>query len=354
MSKLSKLISAITFASLVCLSCQTKPILKLEVERPYSQILFLSKDKGKGCYRIPAIIQANNNDLLVAIDERNDNCGDLRHNGNINIQLRRSSDNGKSWSTTQTIIDFPDGKSASDPSFILDQKTGHLFLFYNYMDVVNEKNIYYLHYVESKDHGFTWSEPRDITTDITDSSWKSDFKFITSGHGVQSEHGILLHTLVHLKKGAIVFGSEDHGHTWKRFGTPASPGDESKIVTLEDGTWMINSRINGGPGRYIHLSKDQGNTWQSKMDSSLVDPGCNATIVRGYKNELYFINANHPKHRKNLSIRKSNDGGKSWSSASSIFPGDAAYASAIMMNNGKIAIIYERNGYKEIAFSVIN
>lgn len=39
----------------------------------------------------------------------------------INIAIRRSSDNGNSWSAIETIVDYPMGKSASDPSMIVDE-----------------------------------------------------------------------------------------------------------------------------------------------------------------------------------------------------------------------------------------
>ena len=79
------------------------------------------------CYRIPAILKSTNGTLIAAIDERNNSCGDLKWNRNINIVIRKSYDDGKTWSEIEKIIDYPDGESASDPSMILDQQTGHIF-----------------------------------------------------------------------------------------------------------------------------------------------------------------------------------------------------------------------------------
>ncbi len=76
------------------------------------------------CYRIPAIVTATNGDLVVAIDERVPSCNDLRGSRDINIVIRRSQDHGKSWSEIKRIVDFPPGKSASDPSMIVDRETG--------------------------------------------------------------------------------------------------------------------------------------------------------------------------------------------------------------------------------------
>ena len=82
--------------------------------------LFPQKE-GIACYRIPSIIMAPNGDLITAIDERVPSCADLRDNKNINLIIRRSADNGKSWTPIETVVDYPQGQSASDPSMIVDR-----------------------------------------------------------------------------------------------------------------------------------------------------------------------------------------------------------------------------------------
>ena len=106
-------------------------------------------------------------------------------------------------------------------------------------------------------YGKTWSKPRDITKDISFPEWPfgkahnaGGFIFMTSGSGMQAKDGTLVHTIVHVGDGNALFGSEDHGKTWKAFGKPAKNGDECKVVELSDGSWMINSRWRGGGGRY--------------------------------------------------------------------------------------------------------
>ncbi|MFA6832292.1 MAG: sialidase family protein, partial [Bacteroidaceae bacterium] len=166
----------------------------------------VSMQEGISCYRIPSIVTASNGDLVAAIDERVPSCGDLKYSKDINIVIRRSSDNGVTWQPIERVVDFPYGKSASDPSMIVDKVTNEIFLFYNYMDLENEKDVYYLHYVKSKDNGFTWSKSVDITSQIAKPEWKNDFKFITSGRGTQTREGVLLHTMVNLNNGLHVFG----------------------------------------------------------------------------------------------------------------------------------------------------
>lgn len=307
------------------------------------------------CYRIPALLKAPNGDLIAAIDERNQSCDDLRTHKNINIAIRKSKDNGKTWSEIQTIIDFPYGISASDPSMISDTQTGTVFLFYNYMDLNKEKDIYYLHVVKSTDNGETWSKPEDITSQISKPEWRKDFKFITSGKGTQTASGKLLHTLVNLKYGVFIFGSDDHGKTWFFKETPVTPADESKVIELSDGRWMVNSRVNKNGMRVVHISSDEGKTWTSKNEPSLVDPSCNGAIIRynskKYGNLLLFSNLDSKKNRANLTVKYSKDEGKTWSKGKVIYKGSAAYSDIEVLENGQIGVFFEKEDYTENVFA---
>lgn len=316
--------------------------------------LFNSGDLEQGCYRIPALMTAPNGDLIAAIDERVENCGDLRSNWNINIVIRRSSDNGETWSDIETVIDYPFGESASDPSMILDRQTGKIWMFFNYMDLESEKDIYYLKAVSSDDNGKTWSDPFDITSQITKTEWHDDFKFITSGRGIQTSDGTLLHTLVNLDEGVFLFGSEDHGENWFLIDSPIKPADESKIAELRDGSWMVNSRVADLAMRYVHTTENGGETWHSKPDSALVDPGSNASLIRypanNDKSILLFSNSNHASERKNMTVRASFDEGSTWTQGKSIYPGSAAYSSLAILENGDIGLFFERDDYTKNVF----
>ncbi|MCR8668702.1 glycoside hydrolase [Aestuariibaculum sp. M13] len=315
-------------------------------------------EEGVLCYRIPSIVTAPNGDLIAAIDQRVPSCGDLKWSRDINIIIRRSPDNGKTWSNIQTVVDFPDGYSASDPSMIVDKETGDIFMFYNYMDLETEKDVYYMHVVKSSDNGKTWSKPEDITSQIAKPEWHNDFKFITSGRGIQTSSGKLLHTMVNLNKGLHVFGSDNHGKSWYFIDTPIMPADESKIVELVDGTLMINARVNKTGMRYVHISKNEGQTWETKTASSLIDPGCNASIIRytskkdGFdKNRLLFSNAKSEKDRINLTVRISYDEGKTWSKGKTIYAGSSAYSSLTILENGDIGVFFEKDDYVKNDFA---
>lgn len=319
-----------------------------------TQVLFApGKEKNIACYRIPALVTSPDGDLIAVCDQRVPTCADLNGNRDINIVMRTSPDNGENWSEIRTIVDYPEGRSASDPSMITDRLTGTIFLFFNYMDHDLEEGIYYLKMARSSDNGKTWSTPEDITDQITKPDWHGDFKFITSGRGMQTQSGKLVHTLVNLQKGLHLFRSEDHGRSWSLLEVPLIPGDESKIIELADGTWMVNSRVNGAGHRYVHLSADEGKTWVTHAEAGLADPGCNASLIRE-GNLLFFSNPNCTDQRRNLTLRISTDQGKTWGEGRSMWAGNSAYSSMTFIPGKGIGLLYERNDYREIAFTFLN
>lgn len=331
-------------------SCQSST--KAELATPLETVLFATPaDSSVACYRIPALTQTPNGTLLAAIDERVPSCADLNGSRDINIVLRSSTDGGATWSPIQRVADFHDGIAASDPSFITDERSGTVFLFYNVMDHDSSPGRYRFYVMRSNDDGASWSSPTDITNQLAKPEWVDDFMFITSGRGIQSREGILLHTLVNLQRGVHVFQSEDAGASWSLVEHPLVPGDESKIVELGDGTWMVNSRVSEVGHRWVHTSTDAGLSWSSRPDTTLVDPASNAAILALHQTGgLAFLNANHPSSRENLSIRISEDNGATWSLPLTLFTGSAAYVSADLLENGDVGVFYERNDYRENVF----
>ena len=313
------------------------------------EVLFATPaDSSVACFRIPAIESANGV-LLAAIDERVPSCSDLRGNRDINILMRRSLDGGQTWSAPDRVIDYPDGVSASDPSFIVDRERNRVFLLANVMDLDQAPNQYRFHVLFSDDAGASWSEPTDITDQIAPSGWRDDFMFVTSGRGIQAANGTLLHTLVNLQRGVHVLASENHGASWQLADAPITPGDESKIVEMSDGTWMVNSRVAGAGHRWVHRSSDGGSSWKSGPDSTLVDPAVNASLIR-MGPRLVYTGAYHPTNRENLMLRISEDDGLTWSEGEVIEAGSAAYVSTTALNDSTIALFYERAGYRANVF----
>lgn len=328
-------------------------------ETPVFTNLFSTQNqRHPACYRIPTLAVAPNGDMIAVADERVPSCKDLRDNPDINLVLRRSIDKGNNWLPMEKIVDYPLGQSASDASIIVDRWTNQIFLFFNFMDLKAEKNVYYFKMIKSTDNGKTWTPPTDITSQITKPEWHHHFKFITSGKGVQTSSGTLVHTLVNVPQGAYLFYSNNHGKGWQVTNTPIYPADESKVIELADGQLMVNSRVNHSDFRYVHISGDQGNSWVSRPDSSLIDPGCNASIIRypaqtdsKTDNILLFCNPKSKNKRSQLTIRISYNEGKTWSKGKTIYPGSAAYSSLCELANGEIGLLFEKDNYSGICFT---
>ena len=275
-----------------------------------AQTLWKSGDRGVTAYRIPALCTAPNGDLIAVCDARKEGYGDLNHAKPINISCRRSTDGGKTWTDPVDTWTWKwtddEHWAGSDPSLIVDSDTKKIFLFYNVWESKKRHGIFQFYVQESSDNGKTWSEPRDISSDIAFPEWP--------------------------------------------FGKPVKNGDECKVVELRDGSWMINSRWRGG-GRQIHVSKDRGDTWESWYDKSLFDPQCNAQIMR-YGKVLLFSNCKAD-GRRNLYLRASLDDGKTWGEGICIQPQGAAYSDITVLGNGDIGVLYEGAGYNTINYAVV-
>ncbi len=342
------------------------------------RVLWTAGEGGVASYRIPALATAPNGDLIAVCDARVTNSQDLLYGGQIHPVIRRSTDGGKTWTASEKVWDWPRNEkeewSVGEPALVVDQVAKKVFLltYGNDWKKISpghdwKKWIGRTFVQESADNGRTWSAPRDISGDMSFPEWpfgktveeKGEI-FVTSGSGFQTKDGTLLVVMNRVGDGwtgdeVCLLGSSDHGRTWRPFGKPAKPGDESKVVELPDGTLMVNSRMNAG-GRWVHLSRDCGMTWESKPMSALLDAECNAQLMK-WGDRLLFSNCNSKK-RENICVRTSRDWGKTWNEGVVVWPGVGAYSDITELLNGDIGILYERGdqtgNYKAIVFDVIS
>ena len=345
-------------------------------------VLWKNGDNGVKVYRIPALCTAPDGKTLVAAcDARHDHLQDLNRQPwqKINIAIRTSKDGGKTWAPSAYSHEWTwndeEKWAGSDPSFVVDAKNKKIFLFYNVAEYVKAAGVYRQYVQESADNGKTWSEPRDISDAIRPAGWSErGFVFITSGSGIQTKDGALLHTLVWVGKQVALFGSDDGGATWKAWGAPTKePGDECKVVELSDGRLMINSRKGVG-AREIFTSADNGATWEHYSDTSLMDGRCNAQIITyplgkklggkkvgqvAYPKEILAFSNCNAQGRSNLTLRTSWDDGQTWTAGIVVEPGRASYSDLCLIpskqggNPPDVGVLFEGSGETDIRFCTI-
>ena len=306
--------------------------------------LFVAGEDGYHTYRIPALIVAADGSLLAFCEGRKNNAKD---SGDIDLLLRRSSDEGQTWSEVQVLADDAEN-TMGNPCPVVDSATGKVWLLYC-------RNNDTVHVMHSDDHGVNWSEPSDITEDVKSKDW--DTWYATGpGHGIQRQSGRLLipcdHREGEVKHSHVIF-SDDQGKTWQRGGSLEGDTDECQAVELEDASVYLNMRSYRGENcRAAAWSQDGGVTW-SPVESvpALVEPVCQASLVRlssgttDSKNRVLFSNP-AAKKRKNLSVRISYDECRTWTEGKTLHAGPSAYSDLAVTPSGTIVCLYERGHEK--------
>ncbi len=360
--------------------------------------VFLSGTEGHKSYRIPALINLPNGNLLAFAEGRVNGSGDF---GDINIVLKRSADHGKTWSAIQTVVDA-DTLQAGNPAPVVDvtdptYPKGRLFLFYNTgnnqeREIRKGRGLREVWFKTSTDGGTTWSAPTNITAQVHRpkqpeanagynfaEDWRSYAN--TPGHAMQIQNGkykgrIFIaanHSAGGPQKNAedyIAHGfyTDDHGKNFKLSENISIAGsNESTAAELSHDRLMMNSRNQKGDirARIVSVSSNGGATWDtSYFNQTLIDPvneGSLLTVgkIKG-KNILAFCNAADTKRRDNLVLRISFDEGATWKIA---YPVDSspdgtqkdftAYSDISKLSEHEIAVLYEKDGYKEIVFTII-
>ena len=91
--------------------------------------VFVSGQDGYNTYRIPAIARTTNGTLLAFCEGRKTSSSDA---GDIDVVLRRSTNNGASWEPMQVVTE--EGTNAAitigNPAPVVDETTGHIFLLF--------------------------------------------------------------------------------------------------------------------------------------------------------------------------------------------------------------------------------
>jgi len=359
--------------------------------------VFISGTEGYKSFRIPAIIRLPNKDLLAFCEGRVNGASDF---GNVDIVMKKSTDNGKTWGKLQILVDA-DSLQAGNCAPVVDTNDtaytqGRIFLFYNTGSnnegqVRKGNGLRQVWYKTSIDNGQTWSEGVNITTQVHRpkqpqinpaynfaEDWRSFAN--TPGHAMQFQNGTYkgrIFVSANRSQGspqknftdyvANGYYTDDHGKRFRIGDNVSITGsNESTAAELSNGRLMMNSRNQRGDvrARIVSISSDGGATWDTTyFDKTLIDPVNEGSILTvGYKNRkniIAFCNAADIKRRDSLTLRISYDDGKTWKKSYLIDKspnekGDyTAYSDLVKLGKKEIGILYEKDSYKEIVFTVV-
>ena len=339
--------------------------------------VFKSGLNGYNTFRIPSILKTKKGALLAFAEGRKNNASDT---GDIDLVLRRSDDNGKTWG--DLIILRDDGENVcGNPSPVLDNKTGNIFLLSTWnlgqdteSMIIDEtsQDTRRIYIQSSSDDGISWTYPKEITKDVKKSNWT----WYATGpvHGIQIKKGIYKGRMIipcdHIESKSkkyfshIIF-SDDGGNSWKIGGiTPQDYVNESTIAEINKGKLLLNMRNydRSQENRKISISNDGGITWGNIYnDKILIEPICQASLLRysfsgKYKKYLMFLNPSDRKKRINMTLKLSSDYGRTWDSQFVLHAGPSAYSDLTRLNGGGIGCLFEagiNSPYEGILFKEV-
>lgn len=330
---------------------------------------------GHRQYRIPALAVSAKGTLLAAYDGR-PNLDDLPNP--IDLLLRRSFDNGKTWETQQTVRTGTGLDGYGDPSLLVDKETGRIFMFHaagthaGFFEAVEgldqSDRIQHADVSFSDDDGATWQHHR-----LTSMLKKPGITglFAAAGAGIQIHTGQftgrLVQQFVVLFEGNIMAASafsDDHGETWE-LGELIEGANENKVATLSDGTLLMHSRAT--PFRLTARSHDGGASYgEASPHNELPDPSDNGSVSRfdGLPNvdkalpatdQWLLATHNHDQLlRRNTVLKLSQDNGATWPFGVVLCEGSSEYSTAARLPDGSIGVMFERQGYQEIVFARVD
>jgi sialidase-1 len=331
-------------------------------------------------YHIPGIVVTARGTVLAWCEARKKG-GDW---DDIKVLMRRSTDDGVTWSAPKSLVDVPGHKNKNpfalriehvdpmdvtynNPVLIADRDgTVHMLVCLEYMRCF---------YQRSEDDGITWSAPTEITATFESFRKNYDWKVLATGpnHSIQIRSGRLVVPVwlstgtggnAHRPSVTGTIYSDDQGRTWKA-GDIAVPCTEEWInpnetvaIELSDGSVMLNCRNESkAHRRLITISPDGATGWSTpKFDNALLEPICMAGIVRYSldRPRILFCNPDNlsradgkeepgkNRDRKNVSVKLSYDEGKTWVVNKSLEPGASMYSDIAVTKSGTILCFYGR------------
>lgn len=351
----------------------TKLVSDKNIERRMGIGVRHAGDDGSAAFRIPGLVTTNKGTLLGVYDVRYNSSVDLQEH--IDIGLSRSTDGGKTWEKMRLPLAFGeyDGLPAAqngvgDPSILVDTKTNTVWIVAAWTHGMGNQRAWWsshpgmdlnhtaqLVMAKSTDDGKTWSAPINVTEQVKLPEWY--FLLQGPGRGITTSDGTLVFPIQFIDKTRIpnagIMYSKDRGETWKIHNYARTNTTEAQVAEVEPGVLMLNMRDNRGGSRAVYTTTDFGQTWKEHESSrtALIEPVCMASLISVKakdnvlgKDLLIFSNPNSTSARKDMTIKISMDGGKTWSADHQLLLDEGynwGYSCLTMIDKETIGILYE-------------
>lgn len=215
---------------------------------------------GDRPYRIPAIVQTSNDEILVFADKRycGGDVGQISSNdARIDLVYRRW--NGSKWGDETTIVTGKDDYGYGDAAVVADRENPNkIVLFCAAGNVFFTNGQLKCHRFRSSDGGVSWTNS-EVTTDIYNALGNAYVSaFFSSGRICQSSrikvgtHYRLYAALCVRGTHSVVLYSDDFGEKWYQLGDVAvDGGNEAKCEELPNGNVLVSSRAEAD--RYFNV-----------------------------------------------------------------------------------------------------
>lgn len=330
---------------------------------------------GYHSFRIPALARVGG--TLIAFAEGRQ-CG-AQDFGNINLVMKRSTDDGRTWGALEEVEGRGPG-TWGNPTPVVDATTGRLFLFMSWNDGdvsqsggtnpctgeatravgVGDRRVYLTWTDDEGDH---WTDPVDLTATLQASGTTWDA--MGPGIGIQTtvaDPGRLVVPAIRRN----IF-SDDHGTTWRWQRLPSGTS-EGTVAELVDGTLLRNDRAVGSVWDMAHrrwlsrgsidatMGTDATGFEAFAPHDTLLDPRVEGSSLRYTESphRLLFLNPASTVSRCRMRVRVSYDGGLTWPISRQLHDGLTAdetcallrggYSSMIKTGDFHVAALVERGG----------
>jgi len=343
------------------------------------------EDPAYNIYHIPGIVVTAKGSVLAWCEARKRPAG-VSDWDDIRILLRRSTDDGKTWSTSKSIANV-EGPKTKNPFALAMKNVDPADVTYNNPVLIADKDgtvhmLFCLEYERvfyqrSEDDGLTFSKPTEITATFDGFKKAYDWKVLATGpnHSIQLKTGRLVVPVwlstgtggnAHRPSVTATIYSDDSGKTWHacEIAVPCTEEwinpNETVAIELNDGRVMLNVRSESkAHRRLITTSKDGATGWSTpKFDDALLEPICMGGIVRyshGGQSLILFSNPHNleggrggkpepgkSRARQNVSVKLSRDEAQTWPVNKTIEPGPSMYSDIAVTQAGTILCFYGR------------